>query len=137
MSFTAVGLIFLSILVASFGMILGYRGLATRFGFVDKPNSRSSHTTPVPVGAGLVFLLTTLLGLGLIFYFQGMGLKPFLTISLGAFAYTVLGFVDDVKVLSAYLYRLFHIFHYAFSDRLKVFDPYRFETFVLPVWYNL
>jgi len=95
-------LILFILFVESFLLIKLYKQMAHKFKLVDVPNQRSSHVAPTPLGAGIVFLACISPAMGAVFYLEGIGTKPFYTLLIGSLVYTILGFVDDVKALSAY-----------------------------------
>lgn len=66
--------------------------LLSRLPFLDNPNERSNHATPVPTGAGLAFIISALAFL-LVANAPGNILLP-------AFLLCLLSFVDDVSSLS-------------------------------------
>ena len=47
----------------SWFLLLCFQQAATRWGFVDRPNARSAHQSPTPVGAGICFALAVILAL--------------------------------------------------------------------------
>lgn len=80
--------IFILLLLAE----LVYFGIAARFGIVDKPNKRSSHTTTVLRGGGIIFVI----GAWVWSAFFGMQYPWFLA---GLTTVSVVSFVDDVHSL--------------------------------------
>lgn len=80
--------IFILLLLAE----LVYFGIAARFGIVDKPNKRSSHTTTVLRGGGIIFVI----GAWVWSAFFGMQYPWFLA---GLTTVAVVSFVDDVHSL--------------------------------------
>ena len=48
---------------SSWFLLLCFQQAATRWGFVDRPNARSAHLSPTPVGAGICFALAVILAL--------------------------------------------------------------------------
>ena len=81
-------IIFLALLLAE----LFYFKLAARFGIVDRPNGRSSHTRPTIRGGGVVFPLAAVL----FFLLCGFGYPWFV---LGLVLLAVVEFTDDVRSL--------------------------------------
>ena len=47
----------------SWFLLLCFQQAATRWGFVDRPNARSAHLSPTPVGAGICFAIAVILAL--------------------------------------------------------------------------
>ena len=79
-----------------------YFRVAQRLGIVDVPNSRSSHTSVMLRGGGVIFPLAIFLWAILLCMMGGsmivMDYWPFLT---GLLLLSVTGFIDDIHVLSA------------------------------------
>ena len=87
--------LFLPYLISFAALLLAellYFKLAGRFGIVDRPNGRSSHTRPTIRGGGIVFPLAALLA----FLFDGFAC-PWFTFALLMLA--VVEFIDDVRSL--------------------------------------
>src|ERR1700675_4852692 len=64
---------------------------------VDRPNSRSSHSTPTPRGGGLSMVAATTSGV-IILYVAGMISGPLTTVLiLGGLSVAAVGFWDDVR----------------------------------------
>ena len=78
-----------------------------RLGFLDEPNSRSSHTLPVPRGGGVVFVGFSFLA-SLISFIGGYDYIS--AIPLFALPIAFIGFIDDHINLSASLRFSVHIF---------------------------
>lgn len=79
-----------------------------QFNLVDQPNSRSSHTIPKPRGGGLAFVTAFFVGLFFWWRLGFIGVRwvwPFL---LGGFPVALIGFVDDMRSLSARIRLFFH-----------------------------
>ncbi|MEI6864947.1 glycosyltransferase family 4 protein [Flavicella sp.] len=85
-----------------YGIIIGlliilsfiYLKVADHFDIIDKPNHRSSHTTPTIRGGGIVFLFALW-----IFFFTSNYSYPYLV--LGTTLIAVVSFIDDIKTLSS------------------------------------
>lgn len=73
---------------------LAYFRVARQFGIFDKPNLRSSHTSIVPRGGGIVFLF----GAWLFWAFFGMQYSYFI---LGLSLVGIVSFMDDIRSLAA------------------------------------
>lgn len=68
---------------------------------MDIPNSRSSHSTPVPRGGGIVFAALFLLSMLMILLISPHGNSRFLlAIIVGGLIVAALGWIDDVRGLS-------------------------------------
>ncbi len=72
---------------------------------IDKPNARSAHTTPIPTGGGLGFVLAFYSGVFYLFYSDAISSHIFYALLAGLILVLV-GFIDDYKELSPQL-RLF------------------------------
>ena len=73
------------------------------FNFLDKPNERSSHITPVPSGGGIIFVI-----ISCITCLSGGYLLPLYCLPL-----SIVGFIDDrknVKALVRYIFQFFTVF---------------------------
>jgi UDP-N-acetylmuramyl pentapeptide phosphotransferase/UDP-N-acetylglucosamine-1-phosphate transferase len=79
---------------------LAYFKIADKFNIIDKPNARSSHSTIVLRGGGIIFALSTLAWVGL----QGahgnwQAVLNYLQLLCGLFLIAGVSFVDDIKSL--------------------------------------
>lgn len=83
---------FIIILFALILLELAYFRVAERFNIIDKPNLRSSHTSVVLRGGGIIFLL----GVWLYAAFFGMSYPWFM---LGVSLVGIVSFVDDIHSL--------------------------------------
>jgi Fuc2NAc and GlcNAc transferase len=85
-------------LFASILLTGGYRRLALRIQILDIPVSRSAHSTPVPLGGGVVIVVLFLLGVahyisaGLLSFAEGMAI-------LGSLWVGTIGLIDDITEL--------------------------------------
>lgn len=83
-------LVFISLIVLS----IIYIKLADKFNIIDKPNHRSSHTSPTIRGGGIIFLLAILI------YFITSGFNyPYFVIGVSLIA--IISFIDDIITLSS------------------------------------
>lgn len=71
-----------------------YLKLADKFNIIDKPNHRSSHTTPTIRGGGILFLLAILL-----YFFVSNFQYPYFVI--GVLLIAIVSFIDDILTLSS------------------------------------
>lgn len=78
-----------------------YFRIADKFNIIDKPNSRSSHTTITLRGGGIIFPIS------LVLYFLYTGNYPWLV--LGTVAIAAVSFIDDIKNLSGKVRILVHL----------------------------
>lgn len=109
------GSIFLSLFI-----LLPYFQVANKFGIIDKPNLRSSHSAPTIRGGGIVFFIITILSgvLGFI------GIPTAVGISLAG----LVGFWDDIRPLSPLPRLIVHILAWtSIAWGLQLFD-------VIPYW---
>lgn len=83
-------IIFISLIILS----IIYLKLADKFNIIDKPNHRSSHTTPTIRGGGILFLLAILL-----YFFASNFQYPYFVIGVSLIA--IVSFVDDIVTLSS------------------------------------
>src|SRR5574344_172027 len=78
-----------------------YFKIADKFNIIDKPNERSSHSSIVLRGGGVIFPLSTIVWAGLQFILGNCDIvtnyAPFL---LGLFLISGVSFIDDIKSLS-------------------------------------
>ncbi|MDG1064710.1 MAG: glycosyltransferase family 4 protein [Luminiphilus sp.] len=87
-------------------LLLCFRRVAIRWGFVDRPNARSAHRSPTPVGAGICFALAVILAL---FVPNAATIEsPFVLMVLqaGGLLVALVGLIDDRHILPVWL-RLF------------------------------
>lgn len=85
-------MIFAIVFVLLVLMELAYFFFAKRYNIIDKPNSRSSHTTVTLRGGGIIFLFAVWL-----FYFFFGGLYPWFVVAVTLVG--LISFADDIKSL--------------------------------------
>lgn len=95
-------ILFVTIFILLFFIELLYFKVADKFNIIDQPNHRSSHTTLVLRGGGIIFSISLLL---YPFYF-GFHYTYFL---LGLAAISFISFIDDIKPVSNKLRIVFHL----------------------------
>jgi Fuc2NAc and GlcNAc transferase len=101
--YTAASL-FVFFLMLSFLLTEAVRYVLISRGRFDVPNARSSHVVPTPRGGG-VAIVVSLLAFCLICYFiELVDLSLFLSVIIGGFAISAVGFIDDHFSIST-LYR--------------------------------
>ena len=89
-------LIFIALLAAE----LVYFKLADRFNIIDKPNERSSHSTIVLRGGGVIFAISILVWLGLqMVHGEWFMVKDYLPFMVGLLMVAGISFVDDIHSL--------------------------------------
>ena len=77
---------------------LAYFKIADHFNIIDKPNERSSHTTIVLRGGGVIFTLSMVAWADLM-VIRGQGIIPFVPFLVGLILITSVSFVDDIHSL--------------------------------------
>ncbi|EIA10372.1 UDP-GlcNAc--UDP-phosphate GlcNAc-1-phosphate transferase [Flavobacterium frigoris] len=85
-------MIYIALLVLLIGIELVYFKIADKFNIIDKPNSRSSHTSITLRGGGIIFPIALITA-----YFLGYAS---LEITLAVVLVGIVSFVDDIKPLS-------------------------------------
>jgi Fuc2NAc and GlcNAc transferase len=91
--------VFLAVFLFASILLTGlYRQLALRARILDVPVSRSAHSSPVPLGGGVVLVFLFLLGVS---HYVIAGLLPFAVgmAMLGALAVGFVGLLDDISEL--------------------------------------
>jgi Fuc2NAc and GlcNAc transferase len=95
--------LYLTAITAWIGTYLMIRG-ATRLGLVDQPNARSSHSNPTPRGAGIAVFVAVVAGSIAVWIFEdisGLGLMTLPTMIMCGLAVAAVGWIDDLRSLSA------------------------------------
>ncbi len=86
----------------SLALLMGFKRLAPRLGFMSAPNDRSAHKAPTAVGGGICFAIATLAGL----YWAGSNVgsdgRLIVTLQLGGLLVASVGLVDDRFNLGAW-----------------------------------
>src|ERR1043166_5388320 len=80
---------------------VAYFKIATRLNIIDKPNERSSHTSPIIRGGGVIFLFGAIL-----WFIRSEFSWPFFFAAVVVIA--IISFLDDVRSLKAGVRFLFH-----------------------------
>ena len=94
--------------------------------FLDIPNTRSLHIAPVPRGAGLIFVLMTLISC--LIYMLIKGLSPSYLIPIFSIPLVIIGVFDDILSVSSKIKYIFHIITAAiifFNSRLLFYDGFK------------
>ena len=89
---------YLLIFVVLLALELGYFMIADRFNIIDKPNERSSHTTIVLRGGGVIFSLSMIVW-AVLMVVQGNAIAPYLPFLCGLVLICGISFWDDVRPL--------------------------------------
>lgn len=90
--------ILIASVLASIVLTGAYRLIALRASFLDLPVSRSAHSTPVPVGGGVVVFLLFLGAVLFLFAIDKLSVGQFMALSASS-VIALVGFVDDIKEL--------------------------------------
>lgn len=94
-------IVFLVLALLSYVSVIYIRRLVLHYNILDKPNERSSHSSPMPLGGGLAIVILVLAtSLGVININPTEWVRSFLYIALGAIL-AVVGWRDDLFKLSA------------------------------------
>lgn len=91
-----VGLIGLSAILTNF-----IKKNATKFHLIDIPNERSSHLNPTPRGGGIAIIITFFFGLVAVFIKDVVNYPIFISLLVGGSLIAAIGWVDDMKDISA------------------------------------
>ena len=86
--------------VSYFGIIL-YRRVAIRRDIVANPNYRNLHTSPLPVGGGIVFSFVFVFSLFFIWWLNQISDDLFWVLAVGGGSAALFGFLDDLKDIRA------------------------------------
>lgn len=92
------------LLVAATGTALltaWVRAAALARGRLDVPNARSSHTQPTPRGGGLAIAIIATAGCAMLWARGLLGLRDFLGSALGGALIAAVGYIDDVRGVTA------------------------------------
>lgn len=93
-------MVYVIVVALLFAVELGYFRVAERFGIVDKPNERSSHSKVVLRGGGVIFAMGAVIwALAQFIIGQGGSLVASLPFLAGLLLVAVCSFVDDVRSL--------------------------------------
>lgn len=91
---------FTIVLIVLLALELCYFQIADKYNIIDKPNERSSHSTIVLRGGGIIFTLSTLAWVGLQgVYSDWIPVVEYLPFLIGLFLIAGVSFVDDVVSL--------------------------------------
>lgn len=76
----------------------GYFEIADKFNIIDKPNERSSHTTIVLRGGGIIFTIS-MVAWAVMMVMMGKDIAPYLPFLFGLILIAVISFIDDIHSL--------------------------------------
>jgi Fuc2NAc and GlcNAc transferase len=88
-------ILFLLLLLLAFVLTYCMRLYALKTNIIDNPNERSSHSVPTPRGGGIAVVLSYLLGLVVLSYFNLISIHIGFTVILAGSVIALLGFLDD------------------------------------------
>ena len=97
------------VVVSFFGIIL-YRKVAISRDIVANPNFRNLHTSPLPVGGGIVFSLVFVFSLFFIWWLNQISNDLFWVLAVGGGVAALFGFLDDLKDIRASIKLVAQIF---------------------------
>lgn len=117
--------------------INSFRRFILIFRIFGKPKKRDFHKTPVPNSAGIVFLFLFLIGcLPIVTYVKD--LRSFFYLTICMIILTVVGFWDDLKILSAkrkLAYEILIIISAVLADNLMITNLNGFlGLYEIPLW---
>jgi Fuc2NAc and GlcNAc transferase len=96
---TQLALILMGCALLSLSLAHLYRMVSMASDIVDSPNHRSAHSTPTPSGAGISFVIVSVLAILLVSYVNQLPLVSYLPL-LPALLIAAVGFADDLKPTS-------------------------------------
>jgi Fuc2NAc and GlcNAc transferase len=79
----------------SYALTARVRSFALRRGVVDRPNDRSSHKQPTPLGGGAAVIAATIIGMAIVSTFHPLIVRDAFTVGAGMALLGVLGWLDD------------------------------------------
>jgi UDP-N-acetylmuramyl pentapeptide phosphotransferase/UDP-N-acetylglucosamine-1-phosphate transferase len=91
-------MIYIIIFVLLLAAELIYFHIADKFNIIDKPNERSSHSTIVLRGGGIIFSLS-MIAWAVLMVVQGQNIMPYLPFMAGLILIAGVSFIDDVHSL--------------------------------------
>ena len=97
--------IFVAVILLAFELV--YFKIADKFNIIDKPNERSSHSTIVLRGGGIIFTLSMIVW-AVIMQLQGNDITSYLPFLIGLSLIAGVSFWDDVQSLPDTVRLLFH-----------------------------
>lgn len=89
---------YLIIFTVLLAMELAYFKIADKFNIIDKPNERSSHSTIVLRGGGIIFSLS-MIAWTMLRVVQGQNIVPYLPFLVGLILIAGVSFIDDMHSL--------------------------------------
>lgn len=92
-----------------------FRRVALKRGLLDRPNERSSHTVPTPRGGGIVFVGLWLIAVAGLFLTGQLSSRATLALLPGALAVAAVGYLDDLRQVSARTRAAVHVAAGAFA----------------------
>jgi glycosyltransferase WbpL len=102
-------LLLLTVLIASYAATGCLRMYALRYGLIDTPGPRHSHSRPTPHGGGLAIAGTFMIGMVALLIIDVIPADLFAALFGGGFAVAMVGFWDDHRRASARLRIAVHL----------------------------
>ena len=91
------------------GLLTGViKRYAYKLNLIDIPNDRSSHDKPTPRAGGFAFVLSFLLGLGILYYYHIVSFQLLMAFLGGGVLIAFVGFIDDINHVPAAIRILIH-----------------------------
>lgn len=78
-----------------------FRQYAINYSLLDIPNERSSHSDVTPRGGGIAIVISAIIGIFLMWWFQLLPMHVFAALSGAGILVAIVGFVDDHVLVSA------------------------------------
>jgi Fuc2NAc and GlcNAc transferase len=104
--------------------------LAQRMQVLDHPTPRSSHSLPTPRGGGLAIVLTFLLAMCVYYSIGLIGTRLLLLFLLGCGSVALVGYIDDIRSMSAWSRFCVHLL-------AAVFAVFLIGDSSIPTWLDM
>jgi Fuc2NAc and GlcNAc transferase len=114
--------------IVSFCGVYVYKNFAIKLSVVSKPNFRTLHEHPTPRGGGIVFSITFLVGMLLMWNEFKLSSNLFSILVVGGALAAIFGFIDDIKNIRARFKLIFQLFlamwvvYWLYSEELKLLN---------------
>jgi Fuc2NAc and GlcNAc transferase len=86
---------------SSYILTAAMRAYAQRHDLLDRPNARSSHTTPTPRGGGIAIVVATLIGFALSALTNISDTRELVVLAIGTVVIGAIGIMDDSRGVKA------------------------------------
>jgi Fuc2NAc and GlcNAc transferase len=94
--------------IATISLVSAFRNIAYRYQLLDVPNARSSHDLPIPIGGGIGIVISFLIGIFLLHFFQWINQQLLASFLVGGILLAGVGLLDDLFHVPAKLRILIH-----------------------------